>query len=111
MSVTSIRVALDGRRHRATLRAGLLRPLLISGGPDRCTIGLVATGALLLGGDHVEISVEVSPGATLHLRDIDGTVAYGRGALARWDVEVLVGEGGALRWGGEPFVVADGAQV
>lgn len=112
MSATSILVAFDGGRHRATLHAGLLRPLLINGGPDRCTIGLVATGALLLGGDQMEISVEVGPGATLHLRDIAGTVAYdGRGVPASWDVRVVVHDGGRLRWSGEPFVVADGADV
>ncbi len=112
MSVTSIRVTHEAGRHRASLRAGLLRPLLVRAGADGCTIGLVATSALLLGGDQMEISVEVGPGATVHLRDIAGTVAYdGRGIPARWDVRVVIHDGGRLRWSGEPFVVADGADV
>ena len=41
-----------------------------------------------------------------------GTVAYAmRGRTARWDVTVEVEEGGSLIWHGEPFVVAEGADV
>ncbi len=112
MVETSIVVELVDGRHRARLRPGHLRPLLMSADVHGCTVGLVATGALLLGGDDVRIRVDVGPGARLDLRDIAGTVAHdGRGVPSRWDVEVTVGAGGALRWGGEPFVVADGALV
>ena len=42
--------------------------------------GWSATTALLLGGDAVELVVEVGPGAVLDLFDVAGTVAYhGRG--------------------------------
>lgn len=112
MVEASITVELADGRHRARLRPGHLRPLLMSAGDHGCTVGLVATGALLLGGDDVRIRVDVGPGARLDLRDIAGTEAYdGRGVSCRWDVGVTVGEGGALRWGGEPFVVAEGALV
>lgn len=112
MAATSIAVELRDGRHRAVLRPGLLRPVRMGGEAHGCTVGLVATGALLLGGDHVQICVEVGAGAHLDLRDIAGTVAFdGRGARCRWDVRVVVGPGGVLRWSGEPFVVAEGADV
>lgn len=107
-----VSVSLDGRRHRTRLRSGLLRPQQVHGPPDRCRIGLLATTALLLGGDNVELDVVVGPGATLELFDVAGTVAYdGRGRCARWGVHVRVAEGGRLRWSGAPFVVGDGADV
>lgn len=107
-----VSVSCDGRHHRTRLRSGLLRPQQVHGPEDRCRIGLLATTALLLGGDVVELDVEVGPGATLELFDVAGTVAYdGRGRPARWEVRVRVGEGGRLRWSGAPFVVGDGADV
>lgn len=107
-----VSVALDGRRHRTRLRSGLLRPQQVHGPADRCRIGLLATTALLLGGDVVELDVEVGPGATLELFDVAGTVAYdGRGRPARWDVRIRVGAGGRLRWSGAPFIIGDGADV
>ena len=99
-------------RLRSRLRSGLLRPQLLHGPADRCRVGLLATTALLLGGDAVELEVHVGAGVTLELADVAGTVAYdGRGRPARWDVSVRVAAGGRLWWSGEPFVVADGAEV
>lgn len=109
---TRIAVHRHDGRFRTRLQTGLLRPQLLHGAPDRCRIGLLATTALLLGGDRVELDVQVGPGATLELVDVAGTVAYdGRGRPASWSVRVAVAEGGRLRWSGEPFVVADGADV
>lgn len=109
---TRIAVHRHGGRLRTRLQTGLLRPQPLHGPPDRCRIGLLATTALLLGGDHVELDVQVGPGATLELVDVAGTVAYdGRGRSASWSVRVAVAEGGRLRWSGEPLVVADGADV
>ena len=99
-------------RLRSRLRSGLLRPQQLHGPADRCRVGLLATTALLLGGDAVELEVHVGAGAVLELSDVAGTVAYdGRGRPARWDVRVRVADGGRLWWSGEPFVVADGAEV
>ena len=96
----------------ARLRQGLLRPQVVSSGPNRCRIGLLATTALLLGGDVVELDVRVGPGARLDLFDVAGTVAYhGRGEASGWHVRVKVAEGAALTYAGEPFVVGDGADV
>ncbi|HEY5882036.1 MAG TPA: urease accessory protein UreD [Nakamurella sp.] len=75
-------------------------------------VALVATTALLLGGDHVEFDVRVGPGAWLDIVETAGTVAYDApGAASGWTVRADVAEGGTLTWSGEPFVIADGANV
>ena len=107
-----VAVTREHGRFRTRLRTGLLRPQPLHGPDDRCRIGLLATTALLLGGDAVHVEVDVGAGVALDLVDIAGTVAYdGRGRSASWSVRVRVAEGGSLRWAGEPFVVADGADV
>jgi urease accessory protein len=109
---TLVAITREHGRFRTRLRTGLLRPQLLHGPDDRCRIGLLATTALLLGGDDVQLEVEVGAGVTLELSDIAGTVAYdGRGRPASWSVRVTLADGAALRWSGEPFVVADGADV
>ena len=101
-----------GERHRIFARPGLIRAQTIRNDARSCRIGLLATSALLLGGDRVLIEVEVGPGANLELFDVAGTVAYhGRGQPAAWHATARVADGGTLRWAGEPFVVADGADV
>ena len=109
---TSICVERRAGRHRARLVGGLLRPQLIRADERGCRVGLLATTALLLGGDEVALEVELGPGAVLDLFDVAGTVAYhGRGRPASWQLAVTLAEGAALRYAGEPFVVADGADV
>ena len=109
---TTVVVERVGGRHVARLTQDLLRPQVVASGPDRCRIGLLATTALLLGGDEVALEVRVGPGARLDLFDVAGTVAYhGRGAPSAWRVRLVVEEGATLTYAGEPFVVADGADV
>jgi urease accessory protein len=75
-------------------------------------IGLVATEALLLGGDQIDIEIEVGPGCWLELVETAGTVAYdANGVSSSWTVRIRVGAGGVLLWAGEPFVVSHGANV
>jgi len=84
----------------------------VAAGPASCRIGLLATTALLLGGDVVGLDVRVGPGARLDLFDVAGTVAnHGRGRPSAWHVRVDVAAGAVLTYTGEPFVVADGADV
>jgi urease accessory protein len=79
-------------------------------GVDR--VALVPEQAVLLAGDLVSVSVRVPAGRALEIVEPGGTVAYAmRGAQARWDVSVEVEEAGSLVWHGEPFVVAEGADV
>lgn len=86
--------------------------MLLSSTATTARVCLVPEGALLLGGDAVEIRVEVGAGATMELVEPTGTVAYdGRGREAWWDVDIVVGPSATLVWGGEPFVVAAGAAV
>jgi urease accessory protein len=109
---TTIAVERAGGRHVARLRQGLLRPQVVASGPDRCRIGLLATTALLLGGDVVELEVRVGPGARLDLFDVAGTVAHhGRGEPSAWHVRLELAAGARLTYAGEPFVVGDGADV
>jgi urease accessory protein len=109
---TTIAVDLVGGRHVARLRQGLLRPQVVASSAERCRIGLLATTALLLGGDVVDLEIRVGAGARLDLFDVAGTVAYhGRGAPSAWHVRADLAAGARLTYAGEPFVVADGADV
>lgn len=86
--------------------------MLVEHDTTRALVSLVPDGALLLAGDHVEVDVRVDDGARLDLIEPGGTVAFPmRGAGASWDVRVEVGAGATLTWAGEPFVVAEGADV
>ena len=100
-----VAVARRGGRHVARLVDGLLRAQLIRADADGCRIGLLATTALLLGGDQVDLDVSVGPGASLDLFDVAGTVAYhGRGRPAGWRVSFTLAESAVLRYAGEPFI-------
>jgi urease accessory protein len=56
--------------------------------------------------------VAVGEGTRLDLFDIAGTVAYhDRGRPAAWHVQIELADGAELLYRGEPFVVADGADV
>jgi urease accessory protein len=101
-----------GGRQHLHLVGGLLRPQVVLDRPDHARIGLVATTALLLGGDEVEVEVRVGPEASLELFDVAGTVAYhGRGQSASWRVAIVVENGACLNYCGTPFVVSNGADV
>ena len=109
---TEICVSQVDGRPRLRARSGLLRAQQVRS-PDGWTkIGLIASTALLLGGDQVELRVDVGPGARLWLFEVAGTVAYpGRGLSASWRVNVRVAEDAQLIMAAEPFVVAAGAEV
>ncbi|KQQ08247.1 urease accessory protein UreD [Rathayibacter sp. Leaf296] len=112
--MTITRIALRKTRGSVHVVAeqGLLSPRIVSRTATGAHVALVANGALLLGGDRVDIVVDVGPGCALELSDIGGTVTYdGRGATSTWNVDLAIGVGGRLRWHTLPFVVADGADV
>lgn len=108
MSRTSVIV--EGSR--VTLRHGRLRGQRLPDQAGWTRVALIASTALLLGGDAVRIDVEVGRGGRLELLDIAGTVAYdGRGLAASWEVCIRLGEGASLIWAGEPLVLAEGSEV
>jgi urease accessory protein len=99
-------------RTEAEVRSSHLRAFRLPavGAVDR--VALVPEQAVLLAGDHVMVAVRVPAGRSLEIVEPGGTVAYAmRGLQARWDVTVEVEEAGRLVWHGEPFVVAQGADV
>ncbi|NQX11767.1 urease accessory protein UreD [Microbacteriaceae bacterium VKM Ac-2855] len=109
---TRIAVAAGEPRARVELAAGTIVPRLIERGPRSARIALVAGGALLLGGDRIEIAVTVGTGCTLDLEDIGGTVAYGADGVASfWEVDITVAADARLTWAGLPLIVSDGADV
>ena len=119
-------VGVDGRRGGGVVQLGAdgaapARTHLASAPPQvtvapGCPVGpvarvvLVSSGALLLGGDELDVEIRVGPGAALELEDAAALVAYdGCGAPAR--VVVRLDVEGRLAWHAEPFVVSDGADV
>ena len=91
---------------------GLLRAQRVHAPSDRARVALVGQTALLLGGDRVDLEVEVGPDAVLELSDIAATVAYhGRGRPASWHTSIRLDPGARLTYAGQPLVVSDGAEV
>ncbi len=110
--MTLIRVRVAPGRARLTITDGPIGARVIRSDDTGARVGLVATEALLLGGDHIEIEVDVGPGAWLELVETAGTVAYDAdGRQSSWTVLIRIGDGGRLVWAGEPFVVSHGANV
>ncbi len=94
------------------LATGPLAPRVLAHSAEEADLALVATGALLLGGDEVRVDLEVGPGKHLALRDTAATVAHhGRGRPAALHTHIRVAAGAALIWDAQPLVVADGAHV
>lgn len=110
MTFIGVRAA-DGRA-ALDLRATDFSPRPIRVDATGAQIALVTTRALLLAGDEVDLEIEVGPGAWLDVLETAGTVAYDAAGIgSTWTVRATVADGGRLTWRGEPFVVADGANV
>lgn len=110
--MTRIGVQAAPGRARLTLTGGPISPRTLQVAADGARIGLVATTALLLGGDHVDLDIDVGPGAWLEIVETAGTVAYdAEGVESSWTVRIRVADSGLLIWAGEPFVIAHGANV
>jgi urease accessory protein len=83
-------------------------------GPERVHLVHAAGGPL--GGDDLELAVEVGAGSRLAVHSAGATLVQpgagtAAGSAARWSVTVRVGAGGALSWAPEPTVVSDGAAL
>ncbi|GAB3810121.1 urease accessory protein UreD [Kribbella italica] len=110
--LTRIDVVADPVRDRCVLRTGNLSPRRLPAPYGVVRVALVAAGALLLAGDDVRLQVVASGKVKLEIVEIAGAVAYAmRGGSARWEVDIALTDGAELSWHGEPFVVAEGADV
>ncbi|MFD6160725.1 urease accessory protein UreD [Nocardia sp. NPDC060256] len=75
------------------------------------TVHLIGTAATPLGGDELDITIVVGPGARLAVRSVAATIALPSAitpaSLARWNFQV--DSGGDLDFDPEPTIVAGGA--
>lgn len=119
-SPTIVEVERAPGRARVTMAAGagtVLVPRLIERTGDTAHLALVAGGAMLLGGDHLDVRIVVGTGCLLEITEVGGTVAYGGGEPGRpaepcsWTVTVDLAADAALSWQGRETVVADGADL
>jgi urease accessory protein len=97
----------DGQTRISRLRSDGPLALRASGGP---AVYLVGAGAGPLGGDDLELTVDVGPGARLEIRSAAATVVLpGRGGRpSRLVVRARVGAGAGLVFRPEPSVAAAG---
>ena len=99
-------VASPGTLPRIHATGGLAARLT---GPD--VVHMIGTAATPLGGDELDISIVVEPGARLRVRSVAATIALpGRAtpvSRAHWSFEV--GGSGELEFDPEPTVIAGGA--
>lgn len=76
-----------------------------------CTVHLIGTAATPLGGDELDITIVVGPGARLAVRSVAATIALPSAAtpasVAHWHFQVA--SGGDLDFDPEPTIVAGGA--
>ncbi|BEP11853.1 urease accessory protein UreD [Acidothermaceae bacterium B102] len=93
----------------AVLRSDL--PIVLRPADDAIHIAQGAAGPL--GGDDVELSIEVPDGCWLRLRAVASTLVLPSvvGGAARITIKAVVGEGASLELLLEPVVVADRASV
>lgn len=99
-------VAVAGRSPRIAAEGGLA---VRQTAPD--TLRFVGAAATPLGGDTIEVSILVHPGARLDVGSIAASIALAaadrRDSTARW--QIRVGSGASLRFSPEPTLVAGGA--
>lgn len=101
-----ITAAADGRLPRLRSQA----PLVLR--PTRDAVYLVSAGGGPVGGDELELRIEVRAGAALRIRTVAASVALPGvdGAESVLAVRASVAYGGVLEYLPEPMVVADGSR-
>ncbi|MDW4906469.1 urease accessory protein UreD [Streptomyces sp. ADMS] len=104
-------------------RGGTALPVLDGDGPlalrrirahgDEARVMLVGAMSGPLGGDHFAVEAEVGEGARLHLASAAATIALPGQAKgeARYDVRIVVADGGELRWLPEQLICAQGSEL
>nr|AQT38898.1 UreD [Streptomyces sp.] len=96
----------------------ILRPTIAADAPssrrwvpdNAAHVALAAAAAGPLGGDRLQLDVEVGAGASLALRGVSATLALPgpHNETSRTDVRVRVAEGAALLWQPRPVIAARG---
>lgn len=76
--------------------------------PEAALVHLVSSDAAPLGGDELELSVLIGPGAALRLRDVGGTLVLPgpQPGASRMTLRIEVADGGRLEYLPEPTVLA-----
>jgi len=109
---TSVRaVGRDGCTVLEELRGEAPLALFPAAGPARgwARVWLVGSAGGPLGGDDVELRIEVEEGAALAIGSVAASVALSGASPSRTMVRARVAEGGSLVWAPEPLVVSSGA--
>ncbi len=103
----------NGRARACTLEQGHFlggRIMQINGNHIR--LAVVGIHMPLLGGDSVEVQVQVGKGVTLEVIEPSGMVAYdAEGEYSRWSLDIRVEAGATLIWHGKEFVAAKGSNA
>jgi urease accessory protein len=79
--------------------------------PGWTRVVLVQTSAGPLGGDRIEVDVEVEAGASLELTATAATLAYPAAEQASIAFTCRVGEGARLAWLAQPLILAAGCDL
>ncbi|MFC4584718.1 urease accessory protein UreD [Sphaerisporangium corydalis] len=94
-----------GRTVLGTLRSD---PPLTMRQTGPVTVHLVSTAAGPLGGDHLELRIDVAPGTCLEIASVASTLVLPGPGESVTVVEARVGAGATLRYAPEPTVLAAG---
>lgn len=98
-----------GRTRLTRLRSdGPLAVRPVTGADPTATVYLVGAAAGPLGGDDLELDLEVGPGARLAIRSVATTLTLPGDGASRFTVRARVGAGGHLDFAPEPTVAAAG---
>lgn len=91
--------------------AGPLAPRRTRDTDGGAHVVIVGSMAAPLGGDRLALAVEVADGAALTVTSAAATISLPGPGPARYDVELVVGEGARLDWRPEPVVAAAGSHL
>jgi len=118
-TITSTATSTDGRLALRLGRRGELEtrgqvPIAaraVRGRPGWVHVVLVQTSAGPLGGDRIEVDVQVEAGASLQLTATAATLAYPASEHASVSFNCRIGDGGRLAWLAEPVILAAGCDL
>jgi urease accessory protein len=118
-TITPTSTSTDGRLELRVGRRGALEtcghvPIaarVVRGRPGWTRVVLVQTSAGPLGGDHIEVDVEIESGAALELTATAATLAYPASEQASISVRCRVGAQARVAWLAQPLILAAGCNL